>query len=536
MGAGKLEILVVDDEPKQRRGLAAMVRSLRPDYKVHEAKNGKEALELARSRLLDIVFTDIQMPLVNGLDFLKALNNTGTKIPKVVFVSVFHEFDYAQQALRLGAKDYLVKPVITEQLEPIISDLEMQLNQESSLQLEKKSLNDQLAHTMPVYMEHLLYKWMTQELQPAQLNEVRQHFPLQGHGTVLILETKSKDRIEHGPTLEWTSILKRAILQTYSNFAETLMVAPEHEKDLLYVIAVWKSNISSSECLENLRKTLAQLESIYSCSISAGIGSESFQIDVDIRASCDSARTALQYLYYFPEGKWLNATELQELLERSSPPQVTTKDTDALEKAITENHLESAVCILASILNKSAEAYPTPFRLKCNVTQLLLTCLKRVEFMIDGEVYRVLSNRIDLELLPSSCFRETQSIAAELLAGIMKQIKKDKSSRSEMIMQKCREYVEENLHEDLGLEMVAQRFFYNSSYFSILFKNNIGLSFTDFLVKTRMQRARSLLLQTELKIADIARQVGYKDIKYFNKVFKKMFLYPPEEFRRMFSS
>ncbi len=103
-------------------------------------------------------------------------------------------------------------------------------------------------------------------------------------------------------------------------------------------------------------------------------------------------------------------------------------------------------------------------------------------------------------------------------------------------MQKCREFVEDNLHEDLGLEMIAQRFFYNPSYFSILFKNNFGISFTDFLVKTRMQKARSLLLQSDLKVVDIARQVGYKDIKYFNKVFKKMFLYSPEEFRRMFSS
>ncbi|KRE47079.1 response regulator transcription factor [Paenibacillus sp. Soil522] len=534
MISNKMEILVVDDEPKQRRGLAAMVRSLRPEYKVHEAKNGKEALEVAQNRELDIVFTDIQMPIVNGIDFLKALNNAGPRIPKVVFVSVFHEFDYAQQALRLGAKDYLVKPVITEQLEPIISDLEMQLKRESSLQLETKSLNDQLAHTKPVYMEHLLYKWMTEELQPGERSEVKRHFTFNGHGTVLILETKSCDQMEH--ELEWKSILKRAILQTYSNGAEAVVMAPEHEKDRLYVITVWRHDVPCSEFVDNLRKTLLQLENVYSRSISAVIGKESVNIETDLRECCESAKHALQYLYYFPEGKWLSAIELQNLLKNDANAPVTTKDTDALEKAVTENQLEMAVPMLASILDKMAAAYRAPFRLKCSAIQLLLTCLKRVELVIDDGVYRVLANRIEQELFASKSFRDTQDTAALLLTDIVKQMKKDKSSRSEMIMQKCREFVEDNLHEDLGLEMIAQRFFYNPSYFSILFKNNFGISFTDFLVKTRMQKARSLLLQSDLKVVDIARQVGYKDIKYFNKVFKKMFLYSPEEFRRMFSS
>jgi two-component system response regulator YesN len=529
-----MEILVVDDEPKQRRGLAAMVRTLRPAYKVHEAKNGKEALELAQNRVLDIVFTDIQMPLVNGIDFIKALNNTGARIPKVVFVSVFHEFDYAQQALRLGAKDYLVKPVITEQLEPIICELEKQLDLESSLQLETKSLNEQLAYTKSVYMEHMLYKWMTEELQAAEWSEVRRHFTTSGHGTVLIIETKPDSRNQY--ELEWKSMLKRAIMQVYANGAEALVVAPEHEKDRLYVIAMWGASLSGVEYLGQLRRAINQLEQVYNRSVSVGIGRETVCMETDIRMCCESAKMAIQYLYYFPDGIWLSANELQILLNKETSPVVTTKDAEALEKAVMENQLELASCTLAAILDKTAAGYPTPFRLKCSAVQLLLNGLKRVELVIDDEGYRILASRVDQELFESTSFKNTQNIAALLLADILKQMKKDKSSRSEMIMQKCKEFVEDNLHEDLGLEMIAQRFFYNPSYFSILFKNNFGLSFTDFLVKARMQKARSLLLQTDLKVVEIARQVGYKDIKYFNKVFKKMFLYSAEEFRRMFSS
>lgn len=528
------EILVVDDEPKQRRGLAAMIRSLRPEYRVHEAKNGKEAFELSRNHSLDIVFTDIQMPIVNGIEFLEALNKEEAKLPKVVFVSVFHEFEYAQRALRLGAKDYLVKPVSSEHVEAILADLERQIDKESSRQTQEKNLTDQLAHTKSVYLEHLLYKWMTEELQPSEESELNSHYAVAGCGTVLILKTKAGTCTES--EIEWKNILKRAIKQTLCPFAENLIIAPEHEKDRLYVVAVWKPGVPGTECLEKLRTALAQLGNVYSRSVGAGIGTETASLEKDIRKCCESAGTALEYLYYFPEGMWLSADALENLLDKAANVRVTADDTVALDEAVTESDVELAVGRLYTILDHMGAAYPSPFRMKCHTIQLLLTCIKRAEPVLDKEVYRNLADRIDRELLASDSLQETKDTAARLLTDIVNQMKKDKGSRSEMIMQKCREYVEEHLHEDLGLDMVAQRFFYNSSYFSILFKNHFKISFTDFLVKTRMQKARSLLLHSDHKVADIASQVGYKDIKYFNKVFKKMFMYSPEEFRRMFSN
>jgi two-component system response regulator YesN len=528
------EVLVVDDEPKQRRGLAAMIRSLRPEYRVHEAKNGKEAFELARSRSLDIVFTDIQMPVLNGIEFLEALNKEEASLPRVVFVSVFHEFEYAQRALRLGAKDYLVKPVSSEHLEALLANMEQQIDKESSRQTQARNLTDQLAHTRSVYLEHLLYKWMTEDLQASEADEVKSHFAADGSGTVLILKTKPGARMES--ETEWKCMLKRAVSQMLCPFAESLVIAPEHEKDRLYVALVWKPGVSGTEGLDKLRTALGQLGNIYSRSIGAGVGIETASLGRDIRKCCASAAAALEYLYYFPEGKWLCSNALENLLDKAVSVAVAAGDTDALDEAVTESDVELAVAKLDAILDNMAAAYPSPFRMKCHAIQLLLTCIKRAEPVLDKEVCRGLADRIDRELLASDSLRDTKETASRLLTDIVNQMKRDKSSRSEMIMQKCREYVEEHLQEDLGLELVAQRFFYNSSYFSILFKNHFQISFTDFLVKARMQKARCLLLQSDHRVADIAKQVGYKDIKYFNKVFKKMFLYSPEEFRRMFSS
>jgi len=130
MMAEPIGVLVADDEPRQRRGLAALVRSLRPQYRVYEAKNGREALKLVREAAPDIVFTDIQMPLASGLEFLEAVSRSQSAKPKVVLVSVYSEFRYAQQALWLGAKDYLLKPVRPEHLSEVLEQLERQIGRE----------------------------------------------------------------------------------------------------------------------------------------------------------------------------------------------------------------------------------------------------------------------------------------------------------------------------------------------------------------------------------------------------------------------
>lgn len=534
MPSDKMEVLIVDDEPRQRRGLAAMLRSLRPDYRVGEAKNGKEALEYAKGRQLDIVFTDIQMPIMNGLEFAAELGKSCPKEPKIVFVSVYHEFDYARKAIRLGAKDYLVKPVSAENLDGVLLELENQLLQESSAIAETRQLTEELAHTKPIYLEHLLFKWMTGELETAEKKEIDQHFDIRGHGTVLILESHCTQASEG--SLEWRSILKRAAAQALGKWAMTYMLAPEHERNKLYILVQWKTGAQAADGLKQLQQALAGLETVHDKSIGAGIGHETHQLEMDVKGCYESAAMALEYLYYFRDGRWVSAEQLRAEIGSCPTGSISVKENGRLEQAVAGGQVEQTIQECMAILDKLAASRPSPFRMKCNAIQLLLSCLKQAETIMDDRHYASLGREIEEQLLATDSLTATKATASSLLGDIVNQMKKDRGSRSELIMQKCREYIEDNLHEDLGLEVVAQHFFYNASYFSILFKNHFSISFTDFLVKLRMQKARSLLLESDKRVADIAKQVGYKDIKYFNKVFKKTFLYSPEEFRRMFAT
>ena len=125
-------ILVVDDEPRHRLGLVNMLRTLRPQYEILEAKNGKDALAAVANASVKIVITDIQMPVLDGLEFLEAVHTVGKNV-KVIILSGYAYFEYAQTALRLGAFDFVLKPVNKIKVDEMLLKVEKCFAEEEGL-------------------------------------------------------------------------------------------------------------------------------------------------------------------------------------------------------------------------------------------------------------------------------------------------------------------------------------------------------------------------------------------------------------------
>lgn len=174
-------ILVVDDEAIQRRVLAKMIREARPNCKVLEAKNGLEALEVIHSDDIDIVFTDIKMPTLDGLGLIEKMNASSHDI-KVIILSGFRYFEYAQKAIQLGAFDYLVKPLKEESISQILDKVESSIQKEKTNLLENEQIKQQLNRTLSVYYERLLSDWVTGGIGESKCAEIRQQFSLESKG------------------------------------------------------------------------------------------------------------------------------------------------------------------------------------------------------------------------------------------------------------------------------------------------------------------------------------------------------------------
>ena len=119
-----MNILIVEDEPKARAGLAALVGRLRPSALVQTAVNGAAALELCRETDFDLIFTDIKMPGMSGLEMLDKLDSSCRQI---VIVSGYADFSYAQHAIQRGVADYLLKPVSPAKIRQALERAEQNL-------------------------------------------------------------------------------------------------------------------------------------------------------------------------------------------------------------------------------------------------------------------------------------------------------------------------------------------------------------------------------------------------------------------------
>ncbi|TKH46843.1 DNA-binding response regulator [Paenibacillus terrae] len=531
MNSIPLGVLVVDDETRQRRGLAAMVRDLRPEYQVWEAKNGKDALTISLSKPIQIVFTDIQMPIMNGLEYLQQLRTSGQHETKVILVTVYQEFSYAQQAVRYGANDYLVKPVQSQQLIEVIQHMEKVIVQEQEALSENRTALNQIEQSMPAFLEHLFSKWVTDKLQAHEKSLLKSHFGWQGLGEVLALgASASRPEDIH----EWGSLLHNTVAEILRPWASSVVFPLESHKEHVIAVVNWKDRTEGREAKRALQIRLEKMEQQQSISIWSAWG-QPFDFDeMQISQSYDKAVRLISMRFYTPHIRCLDlvvSDDEQLVLEMSTHEQMT--NLKFIESAISNEETDQLLDRVQHFIGRMTQGYPAPEVLKTKLIQLLLASLQGLNIGWSEEFYSRHSEQMNKAVLEATCLQDLQDRVALWLKELILEL--HSGSKGEPIMKKCKEFLDTHLHEDLSLEIVARRFHYNASYFSILFKNYFGLSFTEYMVKLRMQKAQHLLLHTDAKVAEISRQVGYKDIKYFFKVFKKNVMHTPEEFRRKFN-
>lgn len=141
-----MQILIVEDEPKTRNGLKKLVLTFQPTAQVETAENGKEALEICERQFFDLIFTDICMPNMDGLEFLEQLEKRGRQL---VVISGYADFSYAQKAMKHGVQDYLLKPVNPMKIKEVLKNASMRyrIQQGSALRTllnEREYISDKL--------------------------------------------------------------------------------------------------------------------------------------------------------------------------------------------------------------------------------------------------------------------------------------------------------------------------------------------------------------------------------------------------------
>lgn len=531
-------VMIVDDSEEIRKGIKLKADWQRYRFEVcAEAQNGKEALDILAKQAVDLVITDIRMPIMNGLDFLRECS-AAYRESKLVVLSGYDDFDYVKLAMQCGAVDYLLKPVIGEELEELLVKVKHSLDEENLHRTTDARLNYQLLQSTAFMQEQFILQLSKEGMYNIrEVAERADHLNLQHlindnmHAFVISVEMRiSEGRFNESslrPDLMRTAfqLICREIADKYKQ--ETLVFYDMNYPSMMHFLmrttvhpfphATTRPSLFGSVLQREIYHYL-QLETVI------GIG-QRIANPTDMKDGYSSALLAWSQSRLGGSSQIVPSALVKE--SRSVLEELERKLTLALEKGET--------CLLEGIIEEWLS-----LKRRDSIYSFYLTVMKMV-FLFDYLVQKFhLEQNSFQELLwgihQTLWTLDSQEKMADRLLHIGRMIaegirEKKASNGEEIVASVCRD-IEENYAYELSLAALAEKYYINAAYLSDLFHKQTGKTYSQYLFDVRMQHARLLLKDKYLRIGDIASLVGFPNLGYFSTVFKKHFGASPAEYRK----
>ena len=509
-----IRILVADDEKVTRHGIITMLqRGLREDIECLEAGNGQEALEIVQSQLIHLIITDICMPLCSGLEFVEKLRKTDSKMT-VVIVSGFENFEYAKQAVRLGVKDYITKPIQKDEflglIESCIADIQkwqMDIRTEYEKSLKQNRI------FLEVRKERLMSLLQGKEIEKSleRLHDLDVIFPLPFYFTAVV-EYEINDGVEECIDFVVEDMLED-YLQRKSRKNYLLLSPRKGQTALLFGI----QEISQRELICRLFPDIIfMLKQQIRAKVIVGIGTIVFdirKISESFRRSCLAA-----------DMKIFNSGRMVIRYEELAPDQRKQSAHVSFRK-IDEGSL-------AEILNGFSEI----FRKKQDEAALLELQSRYALFCAAFD--EKLQHRGGENLLPRHAFEEFWSeyelrhdVKEMVQYLVVNEHQRTRQEDQNELVSEMTEFIREHVTEEIDLNYVADYFGKTPGYIGTLFRRSKQMGFNEFVTLQRMDLAKRMLRDTRISIQDVSERCGYYNTKYFSVVFKKTFGVSPKAYQ-----
>jgi two-component system response regulator YesN len=517
-------ILIVDDEYLVRLGLKTIIDWAEHGYVVAgEASNGREALELFDRAGADVILTDIKMPVMDGLELTRAIKEKNKKV-KIIILSHYDEFSYAQEAINLGAFRYILKSELTRtNLLNVLKSLFYTANEEEADSL-KGGDPETIAARRERYIESCLFPF----LQDVSAMGVCPPLPEDAAGPkgkyIILCAVCHLTALLHDARKMFPKTVKVLFAEA---FADTVSFAGyHHERFELAAIVPFTGNDPPPEnkIAEACARIVRNVHQYYDVNLFIGMSSSGGADDM-ARLFTEAARAV--ELCFFSEKSFVHGYDRDGTLPSMAPPRISYEKLGAFIEANQEDemleYIQNVFRRLRELKNytavhnafidflSSGKAIREKYRLNNQ------TALNESKFAYD--CFYVLLFIGDVELYINNLF-------LELLAG-----KKSGGITYSFIVKKSITFIQQNYTKNITLSDAAENAEVSHSYLSFIFKQETGINFNTWLSKYRVEEAKKLLEETNLRIYQVAERVGFSNPYYFSKVFKEFAGMSCKEFR-----
>ncbi len=519
-----LKVLLVDDEPYVLEGLKMMV-----DWKAYGfnicgmATNGEDALEIIKMSNPDLIITDIRMPKMDGLELIRLACEKLHSTAKIVILSGYGDFSYAKQAMMYKIKNYLLKPLDDNELKEIISKLSTEILDERS---KAENINKQLTFITNQCIQRILHG----ENKNTLLERTR----------ILLNLTEAQ---EYRCIMLYIDKLNNSILETNKTDIEARKKVIEllqfelglkHQYNLFeddkgrFCLIICEKMLCYSQLEAFLSDLQIKLKQLTGSCVSLSYSSPTNGVS-RLYETYRQALHAMGFKFYIGENSIINFIDVED--KNLNYHIYIPNKNDGLIDCIRKNDLNGIKKGVKVIFEQISEGLTAPENIINYFNSFLLEVISVIK-EFDAASKNNLQKIIEFDnFLGYTYINDLSQAFLEKCIYAANYIDNLKKNDSQFIIYEIKNYINNNYYKDIKLKKVASLFYMNSIYLGQLFKKITGMQFNDYLNTIRIEEAKKLLNQTNMKVIEVSKAVGYKDPKYFLQKFKSITNHSPSSFK-----
>ncbi|MGH4140053.1 response regulator [Clostridium sp.] len=515
-------MIVVDDKEDIIRGIEKLGNWREIGVEViGTASNGLEALKLVKKLKPKIIITDIKMPVMDGLQLTKKVIEFD-KTVKIILLSGYGEFIYAQQAMRLGAKEYLLKPATIE----TITEAVLRAKEEILIGEMRVSENIELSQRVKENLHLVKEKYFTYLVSDAgndidRMREKLSYLEVDIDVENFRVMVVSLDDYENVYSLDLGENYD-LVMFGIANILEEIIgwfcknVVFETDNSTIAIIM----NDIDNDIFTIAQKCKRSINQYLHLSVSIGIGRH-YERPQDISVSYKEAIQSVENRFTIGKNSIISINDIDvsgDIMFRY--PYKTVENLIRYVKIGAVERVEEIFdSFIEDIRNKNSNS---PKLIKSYISEFIFSISK--ELMVEEiSIKEILGDELEYvnKLNNLETLSEVKDTLKKIITEITNYIFNLKKANKKRNIDLINDYINENYMEDISLKNISKHIFISPSYISTLIKENYNENFVDRVTRLRVEESKLLLLSGRDKVYEIAEKVGYKDRRYFSEIFKK---------------
>lgn len=538
----RMSVAIIDDEEIIREGIKDFITEQYPACDVVSFDSAAAACDAFNNSYPDVIITDIVMPVMNGIDFVKRLRSS-SEDTKIIMISGYSEISYLKSAVEFNASDYIFKPVDISKLKTVLDKVFAKCSAEKAEKKQHEILIKKLDMGLPLLIDRLLLQLteesgITREHALERIDFLDADFLYDYPLYVISFYFEEFNDSAHAQT--YIDMIKRHIDSAFTENGRWLtgshvFIKPENE-----LVAILSQSFSQEDASFDLtsfirdRMILAAhtLHSTAGCGFFAGISSPVTDF-MDLARAYEQSLLALSARFN-QETEFIcfhdNMPKKDRVVSLCSETEKQLKND--LYSGNFDNVNESIDLIFSELISDESDALSLS-EIKREISGLLVRLIKDFDINADERFYIENFNWNECFALESAT--QIKKWLRSKLKAVCHYSQLTTDNRTHAIVNRVKQIVETRYHEPICVKTISDELCISSNYLSSVFKKITGRNFIDYLTRIRLNKAKELLSDPSARIYEICAKVGYDDQNYFTKVFKKHFGVNPSRFLQQHS-